>query len=50
MKKIRLSKNEVYNYVHIQQGEREIAIIDLKELKDFINNYDKDICYFENKY
>ena len=23
MKKIRLSKNEVYNYVYIQQGERE---------------------------
>lgn len=49
MKKIRFFKNEKFGYVSIKQGDKHIATVSLDELKEFINNYDKDILYSENQ-
>lgn len=48
MKKIRIFKNEKFGQLTITQGDKHIAYVSLKELKDFLNDYNKDICYLEN--
>lgn len=48
MKKIRFFKNEKFGCVSIKQGEKEIAVVELKELKEFLSNYDRDILYLDN--
>lgn len=49
MKKIKIFKNEKFGMLSITQGNKHIAYVSLKELKDFLNDYDKDICYLENE-
>lgn len=48
MKKIRIYKNERFNYIEIKQGDKFIGYIALDKLKELLNNYDKDLEYFEN--